>query len=131
MSAVTLVKDNLGNILSDQLGGSFEDVNPFQGKCAHTMYTAQWTQPDSVLPVLVRLYHGPRREEECRLEADALRDLYIQGYPVPELFLHSEDESVLGAPFIVMERLTGEPLGSIAHADPARIPFWVEKASTL
>src|SRR5262245_8453329 len=102
MSAVTLIKNDLGKVLPHQLGGSIQDLNPFQGKCSHTMYTALWTQPDSTLPVLVRLYHGTRREEEARMEAEALRDLYVQGYPVPELFLHVDDETVLGAPFIVI-----------------------------
>src|SRR5947209_781742 len=131
MSTIQITAEYVASIVSDYLGGTIQDLLPFEGQTSHTMYSMLWATADGTTPLIMRLYQGAHRDEEFRTEAGALGDLYRLGYPVPELFLTVEDENVLGTPFIVMEQMPGEPLGKVALAQPERIPQWIDKASTL
>src|SRR5713226_2203381 len=104
MSAIPVTAEYVGSVLTDYLGGTIQDVSLFEKPTSHPMYSMQWTTADGTTPVVLRLYQGPHRDAEFRTEAGGLRDLYRLAYPVPELFLTVEDENILGAPFIVMER---------------------------
>jgi aminoglycoside phosphotransferase (APT) family kinase protein len=131
MVAMELNTDSLAAVLTQKLEAPVMAVMPFEARTTHTMYSAEWHQPDGTLPVIVRMFGGPRRIDEARSEASALHELHRLSYPAPELFLIQEDESLLGQPFIVMERLPGQPLGSFALAEPERIPYWIDKASNM
>jgi aminoglycoside phosphotransferase (APT) family kinase protein len=120
---------NLEQILGERLGGIVSAVEAIRLGVAHRMYTARWQTPDGIVtPIVIRYIHGPHAAEDARLEANALRELSRTGYPAPELFLLADEET---EPFIVMERLPGEALTQVALANPARIPFWLDKASDL
>ncbi|KXU33790.1 hypothetical protein A0J57_03890 [Sphingobium sp. 22B] len=57
-------------------------------------------------------------------EAPLLRLLKQQGVPVPTLFLCERDNSELGPPFILTDRVAGKPMGSafgFIDADPAHV----------
>src|SRR3954468_13124001 len=128
MVAMELNTESLAAVLTQKLEAPVMAVMPFEAHTIHTMYSAEWHQPDGTLPVIIRMFSGPRRVDEARSEASALHELHRLGYPAPELFLIQEDESLLGQPFIVMERLPGKPLGSFALSEPERIPYWIDKA---
>ncbi len=59
---------------------------------------------------IIRLYAGQGGVEKARLENDGIRKLHRAGYPVPEMFLAEEDVTLLGRPFIIMEKLDGQNL---------------------
>src|SRR4051812_29457489 len=105
--------DALTQVLSEQLDNLVYDIAPVPHKTAHRMYAAQLVQPEGPVPILIRFFHGFRCDEEARTEAVALRDLCRLGYPVPELYLHVENNKLAGAPFIVMQHLPGDPLTEI------------------
>ncbi|MHB8627816.1 MAG: phosphotransferase family protein [Aggregatilineales bacterium] len=118
----------LCRLLGERLGGLVSEIEPIRSGAAHRMFTARWQSPDGVeTPIVIRYVHGTHAAEDARLEASALRELSRTGYPVPELFLLVDEEE----PFIVMERLSGQMLTQIALANPARIPYWLDKASDL
>src|SRR5215471_18618493 len=118
MSAIPATAEYVASVLPDYIGGTIQDVSPFEGQNCHSMYAMQWTTADGTTPLVLRLYQGAHRDAEFRTEAGGLRDLYRLSYPVPELFMTVENENVLGAPFIVMEQLPGEPLGKVVLGQP-------------
>lgn len=131
--------DELERAVVARLAGKVEELTPLLERAAHRMYTARWTPPDSdagaspapATPILIRLFQSPRAHEEIRYEVNALRDLYRVGFPVPELFAHDEDSQTVGVPYLVREYLPGQPLGQLALADRAQIPYWLDLASAL
>lgn len=68
---------------------------------------------------ILRLFRGEDAAEKAALEARGLRQLHAAGYPVPEMLLVEGDETILGKPFIIMEKLDGQALwGVLASAVP-------------
>ncbi len=129
-------QQNLTQALAEQLGGTVDNLVPIQRGAAHRMFTARWQQPDqppdsAAMPIVIRFFHGPRAIEDADAEAAALRELGRTGYPVPELFLLNDDDSIDGAPLIVMQELPGQTLTQAALANPERIPQWLDRASDL
>jgi aminoglycoside phosphotransferase (APT) family kinase protein len=123
---------SLHHVLIDCLGGSIADLAALPTATSDTrLLAAQWTHADGTTPILIRFFHSQRALEAARMEAQALRDLGRSGFPVPELFALVEDAALVGAPFLVVERLPGAPLTGVALAEPARIPFWLEQAANL
>jgi aminoglycoside phosphotransferase (APT) family kinase protein len=131
MLSTMLVPEHLPLLLSEQLEGEVHDLAPLLTGAAHRMYSALWNQHEGSLPIIIRFFPGSRGAEEAKVEANALRELFRAGYPVPECYLLIEDDHTAGAPFIVIQYLPGEPLGAVAIAQPERVNYWLDKASAL
>jgi aminoglycoside phosphotransferase (APT) family kinase protein len=116
--------------LDAELGGTVSELEPILHGTTHRMFSACW-QPNAETntPIIIRFSHGPRAVEDARLEASALRAMSRTRYPAPELFMLSDPPN--GLPYIVMQRLPGEPLTQVAAAHPEQIPQWLDKASDL
>lgn len=127
----TAIATDLEHILTDRLRGSVTDLTAAPQKSSHPIFYAEWESATGRLPIAIRFYQSYHADEEARIEAVALRDLFRLAYPVPELYLLVEDPNVAGAPFIVMERLAGRPLGELATDHQDKIPAWFEQASSL
>jgi aminoglycoside phosphotransferase (APT) family kinase protein len=65
------------------------------------------------LPLVLRFYEGSRAHDKAVREVATLERLTTDGFPVPHPYLFESDPQVLGAPFLVMERLRGGPLFAI------------------
>ena len=59
---------------------------------------------------VVRLYDGNYAAQKAAKEFRVMSTLSGAGYPVPEVFHLEEDDSTLGKPFIVMERIRGRKM---------------------
>lgn len=59
---------------------------------------------------VLRLYPGDSAEHVSEREYRGLGTLHRLGYPVPRVFHLERDRHVLGKPFVLMERIEGEPL---------------------
>src|SRR3989454_12667568 len=65
-------------------------------------------------PLILRLldaHHDPARALHERATQNALAEL---GYPAPRVLLASADARILGGPFLIMERLAGQPLPKVS-----------------
>lgn len=72
---------------------------------------------------ILRLYMGKDGADKLAVESRGLKQLYAAGYPVPQILVDEANESALGKPFIIMERLHGHALWgmlSTATADRER-----------
>lgn len=70
-------------------------------------------------PLVLRFYHGPDAAPKGRREHRVLQLLHATGFPVPIPYLFESDPGLLGAPFLIMQRLEGGPLlrlGSFPNA---------------
>jgi aminoglycoside phosphotransferase (APT) family kinase protein len=65
--------------------------------------------------LILRMYPGRFAVGSAHKEFQLLRGLRRVEYPVPKVFLVEQDASQLGAPFMVMERITGQTMGAAAH----------------
>ncbi|MCD4848451.1 MAG: phosphotransferase [Candidatus Aegiribacteria sp.] len=64
---------------------------------------------DEVLrEMILRVYPGNDAYEKSYREFHGMKKLHSAGYPVPDVFTLSRDQSPLGKPFMIMERITGQ-----------------------
>jgi aminoglycoside phosphotransferase (APT) family kinase protein len=84
--------------------------------------------PDIDAPLVLRLYANGTEPSRARLEAAVHRAASVQGFPAPRPVHVCEDATVLGAPFILMERLPGrimlEPIAQVGAGMLAPIRNW-------
>src|ERR1700674_1215772 len=73
--------------------------------------------PDVDASLVLRLYAAGTEPQHAHLDAAVQRAASAQGCPAPRVVDVCEDPSVLGAPFILMERLAGrimlEPMAQV------------------
>ena len=62
--------------------------------------------------LILRVYPGNDAAEKSVREFEGLRQLHASGYPVPRVSFIETDETVLGQPFVVMEKIDGRSLGA-------------------
>jgi aminoglycoside phosphotransferase (APT) family kinase protein len=70
-------------------------------------------------PLVLRFYHGPDAANKGSREHSVIQLLQAAGFPVPIAYVFQSDAALLGAPFLIMERLEGGPLlrlGSFPNA---------------
>ena len=65
-------------------------------------------------PLVLRCYQGSRAADKGTRESAIMRLLADMNYPLPRPFLFEHDSEPLGAPFLIMERLAGQPLFSLS-----------------
>lgn len=60
---------------------------------------------------LVLKVYNKNGKSICRRESKVLDALYSKGFPVPRLFISEVNNAIFGRPFVIMERINGEPMG--------------------
>lgn len=131
MVSISSLFETLPQAIAGHLHGTVDALTPLPWASSHQSFSAIWHQADGPTSILIKVYEGARGVDALRNEANALRDLSRASFPVPMLYLAVDNSSVIGAPFLVMERLDGEALGSVALKDTARIPYWLDQACGL
>jgi aminoglycoside phosphotransferase (APT) family kinase protein len=63
--------------------------------------------------LILRMYPGDDGSEKAVREFTGMNWLYQAGYPVPQVLRFEADVSVLGKPFIIMEKIEGRELGNV------------------
>lgn len=130
-SIVIAQEEHLAQVIQAKLGGVVRDIEPIQKGMGHRMLSAQWEQDGVVTPLTIRCFSGVRANDEARNEAGALRELCSEGYPVPEVYGLFDDPNLPDAPFVVLQYLPGETVTRVALQDPAKMQYWLERASDL
>jgi len=68
-------------------------------------------------PVVLRFYEGSAADAKGNREHITIDRLFGAGYPVPRPYAFEPDHRALGAPFLIMQRLSGRPLFGV-HSFP-------------
>jgi aminoglycoside phosphotransferase (APT) family kinase protein len=74
---------------------------------------------DAPKTFILRPYLGDGAIQKLIRETDGLRRLHQAGYPVPAILLSETDSSILGKPFIIMEKLEGRSLWPVLAEAPS------------
>jgi aminoglycoside phosphotransferase (APT) family kinase protein len=69
--------------------------------------------------------------EKAQQESTVMKQLLKIGYPVPRIHITETDESILGQPFIIMDRINGATLEDLISLPGADISKWVNVFSHL
>lgn len=77
------------------------------------VYSFQYAQAGVDHNGILRMYQGARAAEKARHEYAGMQRLRAAGYPVPQMRLLEPDSSVLGKPFVIMEKISGATLAQI------------------
>jgi aminoglycoside phosphotransferase (APT) family kinase protein len=63
--------------------------------------------------LILRIYPGDGGDEKSNKEFSTMKYLHSVDYPVPQMKFRESDPSVLGKPFVVMEKVPGPLMGDI------------------
>jgi len=104
------------------------EVAPLEGGRQHEMYSFSLVEGEEdrrhIQPSVLRLYDGVTAGENAEYEYTIMEKLGPSDVPVPKVFVLERDAKYLGRPFIVMEKVEGEELGSFVdrrvEADPLK-----------
>lgn len=107
------VQQRLAAYLAGQ--GAVSGVRPLSGGWETEVYAYDLDGA----PKILRLYRGRNVETRAQNEFRMLRHLAGAGYPVPQVDRFDGDPSVLGGPFLLMERIDGRPMADLFRERPA------------
>ncbi len=102
--------------LTDYLGAEVDSLRVLAGGWETTVFEfSARSKPAAVelpraRPLVLRFYHGPDAAGKGSREYSVIRLLRAAGFPVPVPYAFELDPTLLGAPFLIMERLEGGPL---------------------
>ncbi len=80
--------------------------------------------------LIIRVY-APGIGEKAERESNVMKKLSEVGYPVPKVHLTETDESILGHPFMIMERINGKTLEDIISMPGVDRARWINLFSKL
>ncbi|KXH73878.1 MAG: hypothetical protein AM326_10305 [Candidatus Thorarchaeota archaeon SMTZ-45] len=80
--------------------------------------------------LILRVY-APGISEKAEREAFVMKKLSEIGYPVPKIHLLEKDDSILGHPFIIMNRISGSTLEELNSKPNADRKKWANLFSRL
>jgi aminoglycoside phosphotransferase (APT) family kinase protein len=66
--------------------------------------------------LILRMYPGEYAVPKSTREFKGMKTLYQLGYPVPEVLYHCDNADWLGKPFIIMQKIDGQPVGKVLDA---------------
>jgi len=69
--------------------------------------------------LILRMYNGDGAEGKAFKEFKAMAKLYEVKFPVPKVFHLEPNWSVLGKPFVIMEKIDGQSIGEIVEMSPS------------
>ena len=61
--------------------------------------------------LILRIYPGDNSQAKSSREFNGMQNLYKQGYPVPQVFIHERDTSWFSSPFVIMQKINGRSMG--------------------
>src|SRR5271170_3864785 len=64
-------------------------------------------------PMVLRFYQGSAADAKGNREHVTIDRLFAAGYSVPHPYTFERDHAAVGAPFLIMQRLTGGPLFAV------------------
>ncbi len=68
--------------------------------------------------LILRIYLGDGARQKAAREFNGMKKLHELGFPVPEVFTLELDDSTFGKPFVIMEKINGQPMGQILDESP-------------
>jgi aminoglycoside phosphotransferase (APT) family kinase protein len=70
--------------------------------------------------LILRIFPGRGAAQKAVHEFDVMGKLLAAGFPVPRVFVLELDDAFVGGPFVIMEKIDGRPMGSVADQGSAK-----------
>jgi aminoglycoside phosphotransferase (APT) family kinase protein len=112
--------ETLAADLSRYLGTGVHDLRVLASGWETTLYEFELSDRTELVPgvepgaaLVLRFYPSLEAADKGALEYRTISRLADAGYPVPRPYLFEPGGAAIGAPFLIMERLGGEPLFAI------------------
>lgn len=114
----TALSENLQQYLADRCpGATISDLQFVTSGFESDIYTfTLHSATDAPQAFILRPYLGAGAAQKSIREAHGMSQLYQAGYPVPAVLSSETDPSILGRPFIIMEKLEGRSLWPVLSA---------------
>ncbi|MFW9927107.1 MAG: phosphotransferase family protein [Candidatus Thorarchaeota archaeon] len=95
-------------------------------------FDLEWNSEQSQMQdgLIIRVY-APGISEKAERESGVMNQLQEIGYPVPQVHLIETDESKLGNPFMIMDRINGGTLEDRLNMPNVDHPKWLKLFSKL
>jgi len=96
-------------------------------------FDLEWTTKRGKMQegLIIRVYSPKVGEEKAERESTVMTQLLRVGYPVPRIHVTETDDSILGNPFIIMDRIDGTTLNDRLGPSVAENDKWVMVFSRL
>ena len=91
-------------------------------------FDLEWEESNEVIlnPLVIRIFPGNRVEEKAKKEFTFMKELHNLNYPVPTVYLFETDYSIIGHPFIIMERISGGTIEDRIDMENESLPYWLD-----
>ena len=91
----------------DRAGAEVIDLREINAGWESDVYAFDLLRDGTREPLILRVYPGQDAWSKSAHEFESMRRLYGAGYPVPAVLLLARENSPLGRPFVIMERIDG------------------------
>lgn len=96
-------------------------------------FDLKWQSSESTIVkfLVVRIFPGKWVEEKAKKEYRFMKKLHNLKYPVPIVHLLETDESIIGHPFIIMDRIGGGTIDDQIKKNPDSLSYWLDVMCNL
>ena len=112
------IRERLGRYLDAPV----ERAQVLAGGWETTVFEFSLAAPSARLPdlppgrsLVLRFYQGPMADQKAARESRSIEQLYSIRFAVPRPYAFESSHDALGAPFLIMERISGGPLFSTSN----------------
>ena len=119
----TKVEEGLRRLFTELHGDEtvVVDVQRVNAGWEARIYGFRLIQEGNAVEMVARVFSGSAAGERADREFHVMINLLRAGYPVPEVYICDAEPDILGAPFIIMEKLSGGSLmDDFLSADPEK-----------
>lgn len=91
-------------------------------------FDLEWEENSEVIvnPLVIRIFPGKGVEGKARKEFTFMKELHNINYPVPIVYFLEIDSSIIGHPFIIMERISGGTIEDRIRKDNESLYYWLD-----
>ncbi|MFW9965438.1 MAG: phosphotransferase family protein [Candidatus Sifarchaeia archaeon] len=91
-------------------------------------FNLEWESDDQIIvePLVIRIFPGKDVEGKAKKEFAFMKELRNLNYPVPTVYIVETDSSIIGHPFIVMERISGGTIDDRIQKENESLSYWLD-----
>ena len=91
-------------------------------------FDLEWEESGKVIvdSLVIRIFPGNRVERKAKKEFTFMKELHNLNYPVPIVYLLETDRSIIGHPFIIMERISGGTIEDRIDKENESLSYWLD-----
>ncbi len=91
-------------------------------------FDLEWEESNGIIvdSLVIRIFPGKGVDDKARKEYTFMKKLRNVNYPVPTVHLLETDSSIIGHPFIIMERINGGTIDDRIRQENESLSYWLD-----